>query len=43
MGAQSDGEPGIRPEYDAEYYAAYILDYDAHKIEALHMPRTFIS
>ena len=38
-GGSSDGPPGIRPEYNKTYYAAFILDPDGHKIEALfHLP-----
>jgi len=34
-GAASDGPPGLRPEYDANYYAAFVRDPDGNKIEAL--------
>jgi len=34
-GAVSDGPPGLRPEYDANYYAAFVRDPDGNKIEAL--------
>ena len=34
-GAASNGEPGIRPTYDARYYAAYVRDPDGHNIEAV--------
>lgn len=34
-GGESDGEPGLRPEYDANYYAAFVRDPDGNKIEAL--------
>lgn len=34
-GGRSDGAPGLRPEYDAHYYAAFVLDPDGNKIEAL--------
>jgi catechol 2,3-dioxygenase-like lactoylglutathione lyase family enzyme len=34
-GGSSDGAPGIRPEYDAHYYGAFVLDPDGNKIEAL--------
>ena len=34
-GGTSDGEPGLRPEYDANYYAAFVRDPDGNKIEAL--------
>ncbi|MGK7929672.1 MAG: VOC family protein [Spirulina sp.] len=36
-GGTSDGEPGIRP-YAPGYYAAYILDPDGNKIEAMYLP-----
>lgn len=34
-GGTGDGEPGPRPEYDANYYAAFVRDPDGNKIEAL--------
>lgn len=34
-GGVEDGAPGLRPEYDAHYYAAFVLDPDGNKIEAL--------
>lgn len=34
-GASPDGEPGLRPEYDPHYYAAFVRDPDGNKIEAL--------
>ncbi len=34
-GGDSDGAPGLRPEYDANYYAAFVIDPDGNKIEAL--------
>ncbi len=34
-GGSSDGEPGLRPAYDANYYAAFVRDPDGNKIEAL--------
>lgn len=37
LGATGDGEPGLRADYGPGYYAAYILDPDGHKIEALFM------
>lgn len=33
LGAQDNGAPGLRPNYSATYYAAYILDPDGHNIE----------
>lgn len=38
-GGVSNGEPGIRPHYDANYYAAFVRDPDGNNIEAV----TFIS
>jgi catechol 2,3-dioxygenase-like lactoylglutathione lyase family enzyme len=34
-GAQSDGAPGMRHEYSAHYYAAFIRDWDGNRIEAV--------
>ena len=34
-GGTDDGAPGLRPEYDAHYYAAFVRDPDGNKIEAL--------
>ena len=34
-GALSDGPPGLRPEYAAGYFAAFIRDPDRNKIEAV--------
>jgi catechol 2,3-dioxygenase-like lactoylglutathione lyase family enzyme len=31
----SNGAPGLRPEYDPDYYAAFVLDPDGHNIEAV--------
>jgi catechol 2,3-dioxygenase-like lactoylglutathione lyase family enzyme len=37
-GGRSDGEPGLR-SYHADYYAAFLLDPDGHRIEAVcHAP-----
>lgn len=35
QGGAGDGPPGLRPEYDAHYYAAFVRDPDGNKIEAL--------
>lgn len=37
LGATDDGAPGLRPEYDKGYYAAFVRDLDGHKIEAMLM------
>jgi catechol 2,3-dioxygenase-like lactoylglutathione lyase family enzyme len=34
-GGTSDGAPGSRPEYYAQYYAAFIRDPDGNRIEAV--------
>jgi len=35
-GYVDDGEPGLRPEYSAEYYGAFLLDPDRNSAEAVH-------
>lgn len=35
QGGSCDGPPGVRPEYDANHYAAFVRDPDGHKIEAV--------
>jgi catechol 2,3-dioxygenase-like lactoylglutathione lyase family enzyme len=38
-GGRDDGAPGLRPHYHADYYAAFVLDPDGHRIEAVcHAP-----
>jgi catechol 2,3-dioxygenase-like lactoylglutathione lyase family enzyme len=38
-GGRSDGAPGPRPQYHPDYYAAFVLDPDGHRIEAAcHLP-----
>jgi len=38
-GGRDNGPPGLRPHYDANYYAAYVLDPDGNNIEAVcHHP-----
>lgn len=34
-GGTDAGEPGLRTAYDANYYAAFLLDPDGNKIEAV--------
>ena len=34
-GGTEDGKPGLRPEYDAHYYGAFVRDPDGNKIEAV--------
>ncbi|MES2843950.1 MAG: VOC family protein [Pseudomonadota bacterium] len=35
-GARDNGAPGLRPAYGPTYYAAFIIDADGHRIEAVH-------
>ena len=38
-GGQDDGVPGLRPHYHADYYCAFVMDPDGHRIEAVcHAP-----
>lgn len=34
-GARDNGKPGPRPEYDENYYAAFVHDFDGNNIEAV--------
>ncbi|MBS7539278.1 VOC family protein [Ancylobacter lacus] len=36
QGGRCDGPPGLRPQYHAAYYAAFVLDPDGNRIEAVH-------
>ncbi len=33
-GGSDSGAPGLRPHYGADYYAAFVVDPDGHKLEA---------
>lgn len=38
-GGKDNGAPGLRPQYHATYYAAFVIDPDGHNIEAVcHEP-----
>jgi catechol 2,3-dioxygenase-like lactoylglutathione lyase family enzyme len=38
-GGTDNGPPGLRPEYHANYYGAFVLDPDGNNIEAVcHLP-----
>jgi catechol 2,3-dioxygenase-like lactoylglutathione lyase family enzyme len=38
-GGKDNGPPGLRPNYHANYYAAFVIDPDGHNIEAVcHRP-----
>ncbi len=40
-GGQDHGAPGLRPEYHADYYAAFALDSEGNNVEAVcHAPPT---
>jgi catechol 2,3-dioxygenase-like lactoylglutathione lyase family enzyme len=34
QGGKDNGKPGLRPEYDENYYAAFVIDPDGYRIEA---------
>jgi catechol 2,3-dioxygenase-like lactoylglutathione lyase family enzyme len=34
-GGRDNGPPGLRPQYHANYYGAFVLDPDGHNIEAV--------
>ncbi|GAA5235706.1 VOC family protein [Verticiella sediminum] len=35
-GGRDNGAPGLRPQYHARYYAAFVLDPDGYNIEAVY-------
>ena len=38
-GFKDNGPPGLRPQYHHNYYAAFVLDFDGHNVEAVcHAP-----
>lgn len=40
-GGTDNGPPGLRPQYHADYYGAFVRDPDGHNIEAVcHKPAT---
>lgn len=36
FGGMDQGGPGLRPHYGPNYYAAFVLDPDGYKLEAVH-------
>ena len=34
-GAKDNGPPGVRPNYNANYYAAFVIGPDGHNLEAV--------
>jgi hypothetical protein len=42
-GGHDEGGPGVRPQYHPDYYAAFVVDPDGHRIEAVcHAPEKAI-
>jgi catechol 2,3-dioxygenase-like lactoylglutathione lyase family enzyme len=39
-GYESDGEPGLRPQYSPDYYGAFVLDPDGNSVELVHHGRS---
>jgi Predicted lactoylglutathione lyase len=37
-GGRDNGPPGLRPDYGQAYYAAFVVDPDGHRIEAVFNP-----
>ena len=35
-GGSDNGEPGLRPQYHAGYYGAFVIDPDGNNVEAVH-------
>jgi len=35
-GGTDAGAPGLRPQYSPSYYAAFVIDPDGYKLEAVH-------
>ena len=35
-GGTDNGAPGLRPNYGPDYYAAFVIDPEGHRIEAVH-------
>ena len=33
-GGRDNGQPGVRAEYDPDYYAAFVVDPDGYRLEA---------
>jgi catechol 2,3-dioxygenase-like lactoylglutathione lyase family enzyme len=38
-GGTSDGAPGLRPHDRVKYYAAFVLDPDGNRVEAVTFPQ----
>ncbi|MEM9623731.1 MAG: VOC family protein [Pseudomonadota bacterium] len=35
-GATDNGKPGLRAHYSPDYYAAFVIDLDGHRLEAVY-------
>ena len=35
-GGSGHGEPGLRPDYDPTYFAAFLIDPDGNRVEAVY-------
>jgi len=35
-GGTDDGAPGLRPQYSPTYYAAFVIDPEGYRLEAVH-------
>lgn len=35
-GGQDNGPPGLRPHYGPDYFAAFVIDRDGHRLEAVY-------
>jgi catechol 2,3-dioxygenase-like lactoylglutathione lyase family enzyme len=38
-GGTDNGRPGLRPHYGPDYYAAFVIDPDGHRIEAVYQQK----
>jgi catechol 2,3-dioxygenase-like lactoylglutathione lyase family enzyme len=36
-GGRDNGKPGVRADYSADYFAAFVADPDGYRLEALHL------
>ena len=34
-GGKDNGKPGLRPQYSANYYGAFVIDPDGYNVEAV--------
>ena len=42
VGATANGTPGVRSQYDPDYYAGFVLDPDGHNVEAVCRERRVV-